>query len=121
MVATEEMTAEAQASQFLQASTPESREIVLGALLKELIELNTEVGYIFLKTEKEDWGVYLPPKAAEAHFTRPGGPELTPEEEAIFAERATRLHESVPIQEAIADLKRQEMELRADMAKQSQA
>ena len=42
--------AQAQADAFLKVSSPESREIVLLALLKELIELNTDMGYLFLET-----------------------------------------------------------------------
>lgn len=111
-----------QAEAFLKVSSPESREIVLKEILKELMELNTDIGYIFLETaDGEDWGVYLPPKAAEAMFNRPGGPVLTPEREAEIAERMTRLHEAIPIDQAIEELRREQEILRAEMARQPQA
>ena len=106
-----------QAEAFLRESSPESREVVLKEILKELIALNTDIGYIFLETaDGEDWGVYLPPKAAEAFFNRPGGPALSDEEQRELESRLSRLHEAVPVEEALADLKRQELEARRELA-----
>ncbi len=114
--------AQAQAEAFLKASSPESREVVLKEILKELIALNTDIGYIFLETaEGEDWGVYLPPKAAEAFFNRPGGPVLTPEREAELAERRRHPERAIPIEQAIQDLRREQEALRAEMVRQPQA
>ena len=110
----------ARAEELVNSMPPEEKEAVLMLLLKELIEINGGEGMILLNMETEDLGIYLPPKAAAALFERPGGPEFTPERKAELAERMMRLDESIPIEQALEELRQQELNLRAEMAKHSQ-
>ena len=110
----------ASAEELVHSMPPEEKEAVLMLLLKELIEINGGEGMILLNMETEDLGIYLPPKAAAALFERPGGPELTPEQEIEMAARMSRLDQgSIPIEQAIEELRQKEMALRAEMAQQS--
>jgi len=106
------------AEELARSLPPEDKEELLVFLLKELIEVNNGGrGLIPISTETEQLGYYVPPLAADEIY-KARGPKLTPDREAEIAERLTRLHEAIPVEQAIRELKQQEIALRKEMARQ---
>lgn len=101
--------------EYIRGLSPEEQEEVLTFLLKEVVRIQGGTTTIVLRTGTEHLGYYLPPAAAEAHF-RAHGPQLTPEDEAMLADRVKRLHEARPAAEVIADLNREADALRRQSA-----
>ena len=106
------MTTPPNAVEYVRTLPLEDQEAVLVFLLKELIRIYGGTGLIPFSFEGEQLGYYVPPKAADWLFEK-YGPTLTPEREAELAERIARDEPGIPVQEMIADLKREAEALRA--------
>lgn len=100
-------------AEFVQRLSPDDQHALFLALLREALALNGDTG--LLPVEDEDgrmFGYYVPPKAAEEIY-RLHGPQLTEEQEREIDARFTGHYpDAIPIEEFIADLKRQVAELR---------
>jgi len=106
----------ARAEELVRSMSPEVKEAAFILMLKELIEINNGGRCLIpISTETEQLGYYVPPLAADERFEA-YGPKLSPEREAEIAERFTRLHESIPIEQAIEELRQQELALRAQQS-----
>lgn len=97
---------------YVRALSDEDKELVLVALLRELIAVyGGGKGLIPIDTpEGESLGYYVPPLAAEARF-KLYGPKLTPEDEAELARRVANPGPTIPIEQMIAEFKALAVEL----------
>ena len=100
------------AVEYVRALSPEEKQAVFLALLREALAENGDAG--LLPVDDEDgkpFGYYVPPKAAAAIAEREV-PRLTPEREKELAERLTQMHTAIPISQVIAELKEEAERLR---------
>lgn len=101
--------------EYVRGLPVEDQEDILIFLIKEMIRVNGDNGLILVRTETEDLGYHVPPKAAAAIFEA-YGPKFTPEQWAEFDERAKRVHEARPAAEVVAELRAQAEAMRRQTA-----
>ena len=100
---------------YVKALPPEDKQAVFLSLLREALAENGDAGLLPVDDENgKPFGYYVPPKAA-AEMAERELPKLSPEREREMADRLTRLHTAVPIEQAVAELREQ-----AERARQTQ-
>jgi hypothetical protein len=103
--------AAASVAEYVRSLPPEGKQAAFLALLREALEENGDSGLLPIDDEQgKPFGYYVPPKAAEELF-RLHGPKLSEEREQEIDRRIKSLHPGIPIDEVIADFKRQLAEL----------
>jgi len=97
----------ASAVEYVRALSPEAKQAVFLALLREVLAMNGDTGVFPVNDEEgKPFGYYVPPKTAAA-LAEQEVPKLSPEREQELTDRFGRLHTAVPISQVIADLKEQ--------------
>lgn len=98
MTATNGTTAPVSPVEYVRGLSPEDKDRVLVALLKEAIEIQGGRGLIPIYDGDEDLGYYVPPAAADERF-RLYGPKFTPEQWAEIDARMERAEqeEGIPL------------------------
>jgi hypothetical protein len=90
---------------YVRALSPEEKQAVFLALLREALAENGDTG--LLPVDDEDgkpFGYYVPPKAA-AEIAERELPKLSPEREKELTDRLTRLNTAIPISQVITEFK----------------
>ena len=91
--------------------SPEDKETIFLAILREALEINGDTGLLPIEDEEgRGFGYYVPPKAAEDRY-KLYGPQLTEEEEAELERRIRNPGPTQTIQEVLADLNAQLAEI----------
>jgi hypothetical protein len=102
----------APAVEYVRTLSPEEKQAVFLALLREVLAENGDTGVLPVDDEEgKPFGYYVPPKAA-AEIAERELPKLSPQREKELAERLTRLNTAIPISQVIAEFKQQEDRLR---------
>ncbi|WP_439625901.1 hypothetical protein [Gemmata sp.] len=93
--------------EYVKALPPEDKQAVFLSLLREALAENGDAGLLPVDDENgKPFGYYVPPKAA-AEIAERELPKLSPERERELADRLTRLHTAVPIEQVISELRGQ--------------
>lgn len=106
-----EKLSEASLLESVRALSPEDKQVVFLALLREALEINGDTGLLPIDDEEgRSFGYYVPPKAAEERY-KLYGPQLSEAEEAEIAERVRNPGPAIPLSDVIVELKRELAEL----------
>ena len=86
----------------IRALSPEDKEVIFLAILREALAINGDTGLLPIEDEDgKPFGYYVPPKAAEVR-AKLYGPQLTEEEEAELDRRLRDPGPTQTIQEVVA-------------------